>query len=299
MMRAPAVPTLTPWPVAKPRRSMPRMAWQAALHYALLVFFAVIFLGPLLVMIVSALKADELQLMKEIGTWKAFVPSTPSLKNFVDVFRRMPFLRFAMNSVTVVAGIVAGGLIVNSMMAYALARLRFRGRRLLLSVILGLIIIPFEGIAIPLLLLVNRLGWIDSYHVQIVPFIAHPFSIFLFYQFFIGIPRELDEAALVDGASRARVFWSIILPLSRPVIATVSILQALEYWGAFLWPLMVTRVETYRPLTVAIQTFFGQYPRDWGDTMAFATMMTVPVLLLFLAFQGWFIQSLSSSGVKG
>lgn len=288
-------------PAARAASARPavRLAWAAALHYAALVFFAAIFLGPLLVMVVSAFKDDELRLLKEVGTWKAFVPAAPSLQNFVDVFRRMPFHRFLLNSLVVVAGIVVGGLVVNSMIAYALARLRFPGRALLLSLIVGLIIVPFEGIAVPLLLVVNRLGWLDSFHVQILPFIAHPFSIFLFYQFFAGIPKEFDEAARVDGASRGRIYWSIILPLSRPVIAAVSILQALEYWGAFLWPLMVTRGETYRPLTVAMQTFFGQYPRDWGDTMAFATMMTVPVLLLFIAFQSWFIQSLSSSGVKG
>ncbi|HEY8424615.1 MAG TPA: carbohydrate ABC transporter permease [Limnochordales bacterium] len=299
MTSASPAPRPTPIPLRPTPRVVPRVEWRAVVHVALLLFFAVIFIVPLLVMIASAFKADELQLMQEIGTWKAIIPSTPSLQNFVDVFRRMRFLRFALNSIIVVTGIIAGGLLVNSMMAYALARLRFRGRRLLLTLIVAMMIMPFEGIAIPLLMLVNRLGWIDSYHVQIVPFLAHPFSIFLFYQFFIGIPREFDEAALVDGASRARVYWSIILPLSRPVIATVSILQALEYWGAFLWPLMVTRGETYRPLTVAIQTFFGQYPRDWGDTMAFATMMTVPVLILFLAFQSWFIQSLTSSGLKG
>lgn len=286
--------------IAPSRRRQARGgAWRGVFHYVLLILYAALFLGPLLVMIVSAFKDDELRLLKEVGTWRAFVPSAPSLQNFGDVFRRMPFHRFLLNSLVVVSGIVFGGLLVNSMMAYALARLHFAGRRFLLSVVVGLIVIPFEGIAIPLLLEVNRLGWIDSYHVQIVPFVAHPFSIFLFYQFFIGISREFDEAARVDGATRWRIYWSIILPLSRPVIATVAILQALEYWGAFLWPLMVTRGESYRPLTVAIQTFFGQFPRDWGDTMAFATMATIPVLLLFIAFQRWFIQTLSASGIKG
>lgn len=299
MMGGPTAQAASAAAAVTPARRTGDEAWEAVFHYALLGFFAAIFLGPLVVMIVSAFKDDELRLLKELGTWKAFVPTAPSLQNFADVFRRMPFHRFLLNSLVVVAGIVGGGLVVNSMIAYALARLRFPGRRLLLSLIVGLIIIPFEGIAVPLLLEVNRLGWIDSYHVQILPFVAHPFSIFLFYQFFIGIPKEFDEAARVDGANRGRIYWSIILPLSRPVIATISILQALEYWGAFLWPLMVTRGETYRPLTVAMQTFFGQYPRDWGDSMAFATMMTVPVLLIFIAFQRWFIQSLSSSGVKG
>lgn len=276
-----------------------RQKWSSVLHYALLAAVALVFLGPLSVMVVSSLKADELQLLQEMGSLRAFVPSSPSLQNYLDVFGRMPFHRFLLNSLVVVSGIVASGLFVNSLMGYALARLRWRGRNLALALVIALMIIPFEGIAVPLLLLVNRFGWIDSYHVQILPFIAHPFSIFLFYQFFIGIPKDFDEAALVDGAGRARIYWNVIVPLSRPVFATVAILQFLEYWSAFLWPLMVTRGFEYRPLTVGMQAFFGQWPREWGDIMAFASMMSVPVLIVFVFFQRWFIQSVGSSGVKG
>ncbi len=267
--------------------------------YILLGFFALIFLAPLVVMIVSSLKADELQLLREMGTIRAFIPTRPSLQNYFDVFHRMPFQRFFLNSVIIVSSIVLLGLFVNSLIAFALARLRWRGRGFILSLIIALIIIPFEGIAVPLLLEVNRFGWLDSYHVQIIPFIAHPFSIFLFYQFFIGIPKDFDEAALVDGASYFRIYSQLIVPLSRPVFATVAILQFKEYWDAFLWPLMVTRGFEYRPLTVGMQAFFGQWPREWGDIMAFASMTSLPVLLLFLAFQRWFIQSVASTGVKG
>ena len=125
------------------------------------------------------------------------------------------------------------------------------------------------------------------------------FSIFLFYQFFINIPKDLEEAALVDGASRFRIFWTIIVPLSRPVFATVAILQALANWNRFMWPLMVTRGVEVRPLTVGMQTFFGQDPRLWGDLMAFAAMITIPVLIVFLLFQKWFVQSVASTGIKG
>lgn len=271
----------------------------SAVHLLVLLFFAFVFLAPLWIMWVSSLKADEFQLLTEMGTWRVFVPTRPSLQNYFDVFRRMPFHRFLFNSIFIVSNIVAWGLVVNSMAGYALARLNWWGRSLVLSLIVALIIIPFEGVAVPLLLIVNRLGWVDSYHVQIIPFIAHPFSIYLFYQFFIGLPRDFDEAALVDGASRLRIYWDIILPLSKPVLATVAILQFLEYWGSFLWPLMVTRGFNYRPLTVGMQTFFGQWPREWGDIMAFATMMTVPTLVMFVVFQRWFIQSVASAGVKG
>jgi multiple sugar transport system permease protein len=187
-----------------------------------------------------------------------------------------------------------------------LARLRFKGKGVLLGVVIALIIIPFEAVAIPLLVLVNKLPWfggattwLDSYHVQIIPFIADAFSIFLFYQFFINIPKELEEAALVDGASLFCIFWRIVLPISKPIFATVAILQALASWNRFMWPLMVTRGVDVRPLTVGIQTFFGQDPRLWGDLMAFASMITIPVLIVFLLFQKWFVQSVASTGIKG
>jgi len=195
---------------------------------------------------------------------------------------------------------------VNSMAAYSLARLNWGGRRVVLAIIIALIIIPFEAVAVPLLLLVNNLpwfggatSWLDSYHVQIIPFIGDAFSIFLFYQFFIGLPKDLEEAALVDGASRFRIYWNVVVPLSRPVFATVAILKFLQYWGSYLWPLMVIRSPEFRPLTVGMQQFFGQYPRLWGDIMAFASMITIPVLIIFLLFQKWFVQSVASSGVKG
>jgi len=152
---------------------------------------------------------------------------------------------------------------------------------------------------VPFLLVVNRFGWLDSYHVQIIPFIADALSIFLFYQFFINLPKDLEEAALVDGASFLRIYWSIVLPLSKPVFATVAILQFILRWGEFLWPLMVSRGETFRPLPLAMQQFFSQDPKMWGDIMAFAAMMTVPVLIIFLLFQKWFVQSVASTGVKG
>jgi len=188
---------------------------------------------------------------------------------------------------------------VSSVKNNALARLHFKGQKLIVSVIVALMIIPIESVVIPMLLMVNQLNWIDSYQVQIFPFIAEPFFIFLFYQFFIGIPHDFDEAAVVDGASPSMIYSRIIVPLSRPVFASVLILQSMFRWNEFLWPLMVTRGEKFRPLTVAMQQFFSQDPKLWGDIFAFASMVTLPLLILFLFFQKWFIQSVASSGIKG
>ncbi len=141
--------------------------------------------------------------------------------------------------------------------------------------------------------------WLNSYHVQILPFIAEPFSIFLFYQFFINIPRDFDEAAYVDGAGPFRIYWQIMVPLSRPVFATVAILKFLQFWSFYMWPLMVTRGDEYQPLMVGMDFFQTQAPIKWGSIMAYASMVTVPVLIFFLLFQKWFVQSVSSSGLKG
>jgi multiple sugar transport system permease protein len=277
-----------------------RKGIRQGITYLVMILLAFFFLFPIIFMLVSAMKSNESQIIRDMSRLAAFIPyGELGLKNYRDVFDQMHFWRFMFNSVFVVCSTVLVGLVVNSMMAYALARLHFRGRQFILTLIVALIIIPFEAVAIPLLLMVNRFGWLDSYHVQIIPFIADPFSIFLFYQFFISLPKDLDEAALVDGASPLRIYWNIILPLSRPVFATVAILQFLANWGKFLWPLMVTRGEEFRPLPVAIQQFFSQDPKVWGDIFAFASMITIPVLIVFLLFQKWFVQSVATSGIKG
>jgi multiple sugar transport system permease protein len=277
------------------------------IDYVFMSLLAVFFLFPIVFMLVSSFKNDETQVMRDMSSLYAFVPRGElGLQNYYEVFEQTEFGRLMLNSVFIVGVMVIGGLIINSLMAYALARLQFKGRGVLLGVVVALIIIPFEAVAVPLLLLVNRFPWfggattwLESYHVQIIPFIADAFSIFLFYQFFISIPKDLEEAALVDGAGLFRIFWRIIIPLSRPVFATVAILQFLAHWGDFLWPLMVTRGIEYRPLTVGIQQYFGLDPKIWGDIMAFGAMITIPVLIVFLLFQKWFVQSVASTGIKG
>ncbi len=277
------------------------------LRYILMILLAIFFLFPVVFMLISSIKEDEFQVITDMSSLRAFIPiGDLGLQNYRDVFSSLDFGQQAFNSVFIMILTVVLGLLVNSMIAYALARLRFSGKNLLLSVIIALIVIPFEAVAIPLLILVNNLPWfggattwLDSYHVQIFPFIADAFSIFLFYQFFINIPKDLEEAALIDGATLFGIYWKVVIPLSKPILATVAILQSLNSWNRFMWPLMVTRGEEVRPLTVGIQSFFGQSPRMWGDLMAFASMITVPVLIVFLLFQKWFVRSVASTGIKG
>lgn len=268
--------------------------------YLLLGLCALVFLLPVLFLFVTALKENEMQIIGDMGRARGFLPyGDLGLQNVRDVFSRVAFGRHLWNSVFIVATTVGVGLIVNSMLAFSLARLHFRGRRLIVAVIVALLIIPIEAVVIPMLLLVNTFGWIDTYLVQIIPFIADAFFIFLMYQFFIGLPKDLDEAAIIDGASYFTIYSRITLPLSGPVLASVAILQSNRRWDEFLWPLMVTRVERYRPLTVAVQAFFTLEPKQWGDIFAFAAMMTLPILAVFLIFQKKFVLSAAGSGIKG
>lgn len=282
-----------------------RRAVFLVLDYTLLLALAGFFLFPIVFMIVSSFKPEKV-IFDDLKTivW-AFIPRNVTSENYLRVFERVPFWRYLFNSSFITATTVTLGLFVNSMIAYALARLRWRGKQLILGTVVALIIIPLEAIAVPLLMIVNGLPWfggattwLDSYQVQIIPFIAEAFSIYLFYQFFIGIPKDFDEAALIDGASRFQIYWRIIVPLSRPVFATVAILQALTLWSSYLWPLMVTRSQTVRPLTIGITAFYVLDIR-WGQILAFASMITIPVLILFIIFQRWFIRSVADAGVKG
>ena len=268
------------------------------LAYLAMAVLSIFFIFPLFYMISVSVNPDESAILNNMATIKAFFPGDISLKNFFDVFDRMPFARFLFNSTFIVSTTIIIGLLVNSMMAFALARLRWKGRALIVSGVVALMIIPFEAIAVPLLLITNRLGWLDSYHVQIIPFIANPLYIFLLFQFFKNFPSELEEAAIIDGANWFGIYWRIALPLSKPILSSVAILHFLMQWGSFLWPLMVTRGPEYRPLTVAMEVFFGQYPRNWGDIMAFAAMITIPVLLLFLYLQDTYVNTVARSGIK-
>jgi multiple sugar transport system permease protein len=276
------------------------------------ILLVIFFSFPIIFMIVSSFKPD-VQIFDDLGSWRAFVPvGDISLDNYTGVFDRVPFTRFMLNSVLVSVLTVTFGVIVNSMAAFALSRLEWKGRQLVLGAIIAMLIVPFETLALPLVWWVNKLpwieytgsgfafttGWLDTYHVQIIPFIANAFSIFLFYQYFSSIPKELDEAARVDGASWFLIYRKVVLPLAGPAIATVSILTFLPAWNAYLWPLMVVQTEQLRPVMIGIQYFY-QLNVAWGQIMAYATLITIPILILFVAFQRSFISSIASSGVKG
>ena len=273
-------------------------AARAGLRYGLLLAAALVFLAPLLMMLAGSFKADERVLM-ETGSWRALVPTAASWQNYADVFARVPFARYLFNSLLISAAIVAAGLIVNSLAGYAFARLQWRGRDALFALVLAIMIVPLEAIAVPLFYQVTLFGWRDTLLVQILPFVANAFVVYLFYSFFVGMPRELEEAARLDGAGALRTFVSVIVPNSKAVFASAAIVTFLTQWGAFLWPLMVTHSEDVRPLPLAIATFHSLPPLQWGDIFAFGVMMVAPVVVVFLAFERWFVRGVVASGIKG
>lgn len=277
-------------------------------RYVVLTLIAIIFIFPLLFMVMSSLKPD-LQLLRDTSSIRAFLPvGDISLDNYYDAFQRAPVGLFIFNSVLVTGLTVVLSLFFCSLAAFSFVFLNWRGRNVLLSVIIATLIIPFETIAIPLLLLVSKLpwigfdgfqiGWLNSYHVQIIPWIADGLTIFLFVQYFKDLPLELIEASRIEGASWGQIYLRVVMPLAGPVTATAAILKFLVMYNQYLWPLIVVQQESYRPVMVGLQYFF-QLDITWGEIMAYLTIVTVPVLMFYLALQRAFIASIASTGVKG
>ena len=279
-----------------------------ALRYLVLILVAMIFALPLLFMVVSSLKPDA-QLLADTSSLRAFLPvGDISFQNYAKAFDLAPIQLFVLNSVLVTGLTVLFSLLICSAAAFSFVFLNWRGRDLALSIILATLIVPFETIAIPLLMICSKLpwlglegvewGWLNTYRVQIIPWIADGLTVFLFVQFFKDLPRELIEAARAEGASWWQVYRRIVMPLSGPVIATAAILKFLVMYNQYLWPLIVVQEETYRPVMVGLGYFF-QLNTPWGALMAYLTLITAPVLAFYLVLQRSFIASIASTGVKG
>ena len=295
-----AMADATPTVAKAPGRSMEqRRRLNLIFQYIAMVLLAAFFLFPLVYMYISSFKPDNV-VLADSDSLAAFVPApNVGLENYSDAIDRASVFRSFFNSALISGFIVGLGLIVNSLFGYSLARLRFKGKKLLIAAIIALIIIPFEALAVPLLFMSAEFGILDTYIVQILPFIANPLFVYLFYTFFLNVPVSLEEAARVDGAGPVTTFMRVVAPLAKPAYATMAILGFLFSWGQFIWPVMVTRGIEVRPLPLGIGTFKTTPPVQWGDIMAYAALMTLPLLIIFLIFQRYFVQGVASSGVKG
>ena len=244
--------------------------------------------------------STSLKELKEIFRFPySLFPLAPTITNFFKVWELVPFGRFYLNSIIMSGAITLSQLITCSLAAYAFARLRFLGREVLFYMFLSTMMIPQQVTMIPVYAILNFFGWIDTYAALIVPFAASAFGTFLLRQFFKTIPKELEDAAKLDGCGHLRFLWNIVLPLSRPALATLSIFTFMLSWNNYIWPLVVTNSEEMRTLQLGLATFRDEGGINWGYFMAATLMATVPVLIVFLTAQRQFVRGITLTGLKG
>jgi len=276
----------------RPRRGDRLWTRRSALLTLLGLVLALGAIFPLLFMVTSSFKDAS-----EINSGSLW-PENPTLDNFFYVFTEVPFARYLFNSFLVSAVITVVALFFHSMAAYALARLKFKGRETIFLLMFSTLLVSLPVVMIPTFVITRSLGMLDSYAGLIIPPLFSAFGIFLLRQFYIGLPDELEEAALVDGASYWRIYWSVILPLSRPILAALSVFFFLANWNSFIWPLTITSDPDLRVVQVGISTFQQQYASDWNYVLAASTVAAVPTLLLFFFFQKQIVESIKTSGFK-
>lgn len=276
------------------RRSLTR-SLRAAPLYAGLIVGAITTLFPFLWMVSTSLKPD-LELFR---TPPQLIPSPFVPENYGRVADLMPIWRFAANSVFVAVVTTALQVLTSAMAAYAFARLRFRGRDALFVLYLTTLMVPFQVVVVPLFIEMRYLGLVDTYPGLILPAIASAFGTFLLRQAFLGVPRELEEAAFVDGAGYFRVFWQIALPLVRPALAAFAIFAFMASWNSFLWPLVIVSSEELMTLPLGLANLHGQYVTQWNLVMAGTTISVVPILVVYLLAQRHIVQGVAMSGLKG
>ena len=228
-----------------------------------------------------------------------WLPSKFHFENYARAFQAAPFGRYYLNSLIVACTVTLGQLITCSMAAYAFARLQFKGRDVLFYIFLGTMMIPYQVTMIPSFMVLYWLGWVDSYQAMIVPGLASAFGTFLLRQFFLTIPKELEEAAYIDGCGKFRVLWQIIIPLSKPALATLAILTFMGTFNDFIWALIVVNSDHLRTVQLGLAIFRDRYITDWDLLMAGSVMATLPILIVFFFAQKYFIKGITLSGIKG
>ena len=268
------------------------------LFYAGNIIIGIIFVSPLLWMISASLK-PEADIFANMNSIKTFIPFGASLDNYKEVFSRLNLVQVFKNTFLYIALILIFDLLVNSICGYALAKFNFPGKNLMLNLVVALMVMPMEAIMLPLYIEMSQLGWVNTLQALVVPFIAKCFSIYMFRQFFYDIPDELLEAAALDGSSPMRTFFTIVMPLSKTVYATVFILDFVSHWNDFMWPFLVMTGEDKRTIQLAIQVFFGTQPVHYGAIMAALVIATIPMLIMFVFMQKYYVAGIASSGIKG
>ena len=287
--RPAAVSARAPGPMTRRTRSRVGLV----LRVVVAVVVSMVMAFPLWVMIVTAVSGQSV-----FSSDLDLLPTSVTLDNFARVFSAWPVGAWFSNSVTVTALTTIVSVVVSVMAGYGFAKLRFPLKTPLFLVLLSTMMIPTQAILVPQFRLVNALGLVGTFWAVIIPGAAATFGIFLARQFMLAIPTELIEAAKIDGAGPARIFWSVVLPLSKPLLAVLTLLSLMYQWNDFLWPLIVLRDPSLYTLPIGLQFLQGQYQTDYGALMAMTLITVGPLVVLFLVFQRWFVQGFATSGIR-
>jgi multiple sugar transport system permease protein len=274
----------------------PRARWLPFSPWHLVLMpMALLMLVPLVWMVITSLETLAQTRRFPPVLW----PGSLQWVNYPDTLRAAPFPRWFWNTVVVTVTVVASNLLLCSLAAYAFARMQFLGKKAVYFLLLATLMVPLQVVLVPTFLVVKQLGLINHLGALIVPNLANVFGIFMLTQFFRTLPIELEEAARIDGASRLKILFTIVLPLSAPALATLAVIQFMWTWNDFLWPLVTLYNEPAYTLQLGLQSFQGSHLTAWNLLMAGNVMSMVPILVLFLVAQRWFVRGIATQGLKG
>ena len=267
--------------------------------YFILIIGAVSMIMPFLWMLTTSLKTLNAIFVQPKDWIQMFVPTMFVWQNYLEAWTKVPFGQFYLNSIIVGLAVTIGQVFTSSLAAYAFARLTFPGRDKLFFAYLATIMIPGSVTMIPVYVLMRVFGWVDTYKALIVPAIFSAYGTFMLRQFFMTLPKDLEDAAKIDGCGFFRIYTTIILPLSKPALATLTVFTFMGNWGSFMWPLLVTNTMTMRTLPIGLESFKTQYSTDWHLLMAGSVMVMLPIVVIFILTQRYFVESIKLTGVKG
>ena len=267
--------------------------------YVVLIIGALSMIMPFLWMVTTSLKTLNAIFVQPKNWIQMFVPTMLVWQNYVDAWTKVPFGQFYLNSIIVGLAVTVGQVFTSSLAAYAFARLTFPGRDKLFFAYLATMMIPGSVTMIPVYVLMRVFGWVDTYQALIIPAIFSAYGTFMLRQFFMTLPKDLEDAAKIDGCGFFRIYMTIILPLSKPALATLTVFTFMGNWGSFMWPLLVTNTMTMRTLPIGLESFKTQYSTDWHLLMAGSVMVMLPIVIIFIFTQRYFVESIKLTGVKG
>ena len=262
------------------------------------IIVGLIFVSPLLWMLASSFK-PELEIFSNLNSLSTFIPKNFTLANYAEVFQRIKVFTILKNTLIYIGIVLIGDLLLGSMFGYALAKMKYRFRGISLTIVIALMSMPVEAIILPLYIEMAQLNWVNTMLGLTIPFMMNCFSISMFYSYFIGLPDELIEAAKVDGCGPIRTYFKIIMPISKTVFATVLILDFVSRWNDFMWPFLITTGEEKRTVQLAVQIFVGVSPIHYGVIMAVLTLASIPMILMYIFMQKFYVEGIASTGIKG